>query len=106
MNVGLVRVSIGGAPGTQLRVLEPNRDLEPGLIEVLVPVRHVEGVRRKKLASGLDGPTQGPCKRGHSKKGTRPDIMTSTRSNICKNDHNLDEKTIFCQVNILELSQF
>ena len=45
---------------------------------MLVPVRHVEGVRRKKLVSDLNGPTQGPCKRGHSKKGTRPDIMTST----------------------------
>ena len=39
---------------------------------------NVEGVRRRKLASGLNGPTQDPCKRGHSKKGTRPDIMTST----------------------------
>ena len=45
---------------------------------MLVPVRHVEGVRRKKLASGLNGPTQDPCKRGHSKNGTRPDIMAST----------------------------
>ena len=35
---------------------------------MLVPVRHVEGVRRKKLAAGLNGPTQGPCKRGHSKR--------------------------------------
>ena len=38
--------------------------LEPGLIEVLVPVRPVEGVRRKKLASGLNDPTQGLCKKG------------------------------------------
>ena len=56
--------------------------LEPGLIEVLVPVRHVEGARRKKLASGINGPTQGPCKREHSKKGTRPDIMTSTSTEV------------------------
>ena len=52
--------------------------LEPGLIEVLVPVGHVEGVRHKKLVSDLNGPTQGLCKRGYSKKGTRPDIMIST----------------------------
>ena len=42
----------------------------------------MEGVRRKKLASGLNGPTQGPCKRGHSKKGTRPEIMISTSTCI------------------------
>ena len=45
---------------------------------MLVPVRHVEGVRRKKLASGPNGPTQGPCKTGIAKIGTRQDIMTST----------------------------
>ena len=58
--------------------------LEPELSNVLVPVRYVEGVRHTSWPQAF---TQGPCKRGHSKKGTRPDIMTSTSTCATQKRH-------------------
>ena len=47
-----------------------------------VPIRHVEGVRRMKLASGLNGPPQGPFRGDHGNKGTRSGHLTSTSTLI------------------------
>ena len=55
--------------------------IEPGLVKVLVPVPTWKASDARSL---LNGPTQGPCKRGHSKKGSRPDIMTSTSTSTLR----------------------
>ena len=63
----------GGNPNhekTQLCITVPTCEKNPTVKTRSVGSRagHVEGVRRKKLVSDLNGPTQGPCKRGTAKR--------------------------------------
>ena len=53
---------------------------DAGFVHLSCLAYYAEAKTKELYESGADlnGPTQGPCKRGHSKKGTRPDIMTST----------------------------